>query len=99
MTPGDPKHPGKRSLRIQKDDVTQWTRKRKKVNLPTDSIAILVPSYNTHYNEYIKGRKNITLRIPSKVRKAVHRDYMYMLYDQRASELLAQITCLLCWQQ
>jgi hypothetical protein len=41
--------------------------KRQKVLIETETLAILVCSYNHHLSDYCKGRRHVTQRIPSKV--------------------------------
>jgi hypothetical protein len=50
--------------------------KRPKMMIGTEMLAILVASYNNHFSEYCKGRKNVTQRIPSKVWKSVYGDFL-----------------------
>jgi hypothetical protein len=44
--------------------------KHQKVLIETETLAILVSSYNHHFSDYCKGRRHVTQKIPSKVWKA-----------------------------
>jgi hypothetical protein len=50
--------------------------KRQKVLIETETLAILVCSYNHHFSDYYKGRRHVTQRIPSKVWKSVYTDFL-----------------------
>lgn len=52
------------------------SEKRQKVLLETEKLAILVSSYNKHFSEYCKGRRNVTQRVPSKVWKSVYAEFV-----------------------
>jgi hypothetical protein len=52
------------------------SEKSQKVLLETEKLAILVSSYNKHFSEYCKGRRNVTQRDPSKVWKSVYADFI-----------------------
>jgi hypothetical protein len=53
--------------------------------LEIEKLALLVSSYNFHFSEYCKGKRNVTQRIPSKVWKSVYVDF-----SNKARELAAE---------
>jgi hypothetical protein len=69
---GDYREGGKRSYAETKPR----SEKSQKVLLETEKLAILVSSYNKHFSEYCKGRRNATQRVPSKVWKSVYPDFI-----------------------
>jgi hypothetical protein len=62
-------------------DGSQENGKRQRTIVQTENLSILVSCYHVHYADYCRGRKDVSQRIPAKIRKKVYADFVEACHD------------------